>query len=90
VEGKMGYPFDEESNENDYDTELDLQILREDLAAELLSINQYQEHIESLADEEAIRSLELIRDAKKEHAAKLLKLIQKLDTVQAEKLEKEI
>jgi rubrerythrin len=90
VEGKMGYPFDEEINENEYDTELDLQMLREDLAAELLSVNQYQEHIESLADEEATRALRLIRDAKKEHVARLLKLIQKLDTVQAEKLEKEI
>ena len=86
----MGYPFDEESNENEYDTEVDLQIIRENLASELLSINQYQEHIESLADEEAIRVLELIRDDKKEHVAKLLKLIQKLDTAQAEKLEKEI
>ena len=85
----MGYPFDEENNENEYNTELDLQILRESLAAELLSINQYQEHIESLADEEAIRALAIIRDGKKEHAAKLLKLIQRLDITQAEKLEKE-
>ena len=86
----MGYPFDEKSNENDYDTELDLQIIREDLASELILINQYQEHIESLADEKAIRTLELIRDDKKKHVAELFKLIQRLDTVQAEKLEKEM
>ena len=86
----MGHPFDEESNENEYDTELDLQIIREGLVAELLSINQYQEHIESLADEEAIRALELIRDDKKKHVAELFKLIQRLDIVQTEKLEKEI
>ena len=84
----MGHPFNKENNESEYDSELDLQILREDLAAELLSINQYQEHIESLADEEAARTLELIRDDKKKHVAELLKLIQRLDIVQAKKLEK--
>ena len=86
----MGHHFNKENNESEHDNELDLQILREDLAAELLAINQYQEHIEALADEEAIRTLELIKDAKKEHVSKLLKLIQRLDIVQAEKLEKEI
>lgn len=77
----MGYPFDKENNEIEYDIELDLQILREDLAAELLAINQYQEHIESLADEKARGILKRIRDDKKQHVAELLKLIQRLDTV---------
>lgn len=86
----MGNQFDKEKNDNiQYDIELDLQILREDLAAELLAINQYQEHIESLADEEAIIVLEGIRDSKKKHVVKLLKLIQKLDPVQSKKLAKE-
>ena len=86
----MGRSFDKEENsEIQYDIELDLQILREDLAAELLAINQYQEHIESLTDEEATRVLERIRDDKKGHTAKLLKLIQKLDTSQSRKLAKE-
>ena len=71
----MGHPFNKENNKSEYDSELDLQILREDLAAELLAINQYQEHIESLADEEAIRVLERIRDDNKQHVSELLKLI---------------
>lgn len=79
----MGISRDKgEASEIEYDIELDLQILREDLAAELLAINQYQEHIESLASEEAIKVLEQIRDTKKEDVAKLIKLIQKLDFVQ--------
>ena len=78
----MGHSINQEENDGiRYDIDLDLQILREDLATELLTINQYQEHIESLADEEAIKVLERIRDDKKEHVARLFKLIQKLDTV---------
>lgn len=86
----MNHPFDKKNNEIEYDTELDLQILREDLAAELLAINQYQEHIESIADEESKKVLEHIRDDKKRHAAKLLRLIQGLDAVQSKILEKGI
>ena len=78
----MSYPFNKESNETDYGFELDLQILREDLAAELLALNHYQEHIESLADEEARKTLERIRDDKKHHVSELLKLIQRLDKTQ--------
>lgn len=84
----MNHPLEKKNNNIEYDTELDLQILREDLAAELLAINQYQEHIESIADEESQKALEHIRDDKKRHAAKLLNLIQKLDTVQGKILEK--
>lgn len=76
------------NNEIQYDTELDLQIIREDLSSELLAINQYQEHIESLTDEEAIKTLEHIIDDKKEHVSKLLKIIRKMDTVQSLKLSK--
>ena len=85
----MSYPFDQESDLEDR-KELDLEMLREDLIAELQAINQYQEHIETLEDEEAIGVLEYIRDEEKEHVAKLLKLIQMLDPVQAEKLKKEM
>ena len=84
----MSYPFDEEIGIED-GRELDLEMLREDLMAELEAINQYQEHIETLEDEEAIRVLEHIRDDEKEHVAELFKLIQTLDPVQAEKLKKE-
>lgn len=85
----MSYPFDQESDLEDR-KELDLEMLREDLIAELQAINQYQEHIETLEDEEAIGVLEHIRDEEKEHVAKLLKLVQMLDRVQAEKLKKEM
>ena len=85
----MSYSFDEETG-IEGGRELDLEMLREDLIAELQAINQYQEHIETLEDEEAIRVLEHIRDDEKEHVAELIKLIQTLDPVQAEKLTKGI
>jgi rubrerythrin len=71
------------------DRELDLEMLREDLIGELEAINQYQAHIDSMDNEEARRVLEHIRDDEKEHLAELTKLIQKLDSVQAAKFEKE-
>ena len=69
--------------------EIDLEMLREDLVGELNAINQYQEHIDSLDDKEAIRVLQHIRDDEKEHVAELTKLIQKLDATQAAKFKKE-
>jgi rubrerythrin len=79
--------------ESDYEdedgVEIDLEMLRQDLIGELEAINQYQEHIDTIDDEGAIRVLEHIRDDEKEHVAELTKLIQKLDTTQAEKFEKE-
>ncbi|MBE0415510.1 MAG: demethoxyubiquinone hydroxylase family protein [Dehalococcoidia bacterium] len=71
------------------DLETDLEILREDLIGELRAINQYQEHIDTLEDEEAIHVLEHIRDDEKEHVAQLTKLIQRLDPLQAEMFRKE-
>jgi rubrerythrin len=68
--------------------ELDLEMLRDDLVGELQAINQYQDHIDSLENEEARRVLEHIRDDEKEHVAELTKLIQKLDPTQAEKFKK--
>ncbi len=69
--------------------EIDLEMLREDLVGELNAINQYQDHIESLENQEAIHVLEHIRDDEKEHVAELTKLIQKLDATQAAKFKKE-
>jgi len=85
----MSYQFDEEGCNLGNETELDLEMLRDDLMGELQAINQYQEHIESLADEDAISVLEHIRDDEKEHVAELVKLIQRLDPTQAEKFKKE-
>ena len=85
----MSYQFNEEDCDLVNETELDLEMLREDLMEELQAINQYQEHIESLADEDAISVLEHIRDDEKEHVAELVKLIQRLDPTQDEKFKKE-
>jgi len=80
--------LEEEIDELD-EGEMDLQMLREDLIGELQAINQYQDHIDSLANEEAVHVLEHIRDDEKEHFAELVKLLQKLDPTQADKLKKE-
>lgn len=80
------------NKDSDYvenDKDIDLEMLREDLIGELQAINQYQEHIDTLEDEEAIRVLEHIRDDEKEHVAELTKLIQRLDPLQAEMFKKE-
>ena len=83
------------TNDSDYDDEgsleieLDLEMLREDLIEELQAINQYQEHIDTIEDEDAIEVLEHIRDDEKEHVVKLTKLIRKLDPLQAEMFKKE-
>jgi len=86
----MSYPFDEQNSDIENGREIDLEMLREDLIGELQAINQYQEHIEILEDEGAISVLEHIRDDEKEHVAELVKMIQKLDAVQAEKFKKEL
>jgi rubrerythrin len=79
--------------ESDYEEEgsieIDLEMLREDLVGELQAINQYQEHIDTLDDEEARKVLEHIRDDEKEHVAELTKLINKIDPLQAEMFKKE-
>ena len=69
--------------------EIDPEMLREDLVGELNAINQYQDHIDSLEDQEAIRVLQHIRDDEKEHVAELTKLIQNMDATQAAKFKKE-
>jgi rubrerythrin len=80
------------SYDSDYEEgspELDLEMLREDLIGELQAINQYQEHIDTMDDEDAIKVLEHIRDDEKEHVAELTKLINKIDPLQAEMFKKE-
>ena len=85
----MSYPFNEQDSDIENGREIDLEMLREDLIGELQAINQYQEHIEILEDADAISVLEHIRDDEKEHVAELVKMIQRLDTIQAEKFKKE-
>ena len=80
----MSYSFEEMSDEQLAILD-DLEILREDLIGELQAINQYQEHILDMENEEAVNTLEHIIEEEKEHVAELLRLIQNLDPVQAEK-----
>ena len=84
----MEYSFDERDEEQ-LAIEDDLAMLRDDLVGELQAINQYQEHLESLENEEALATLEHIIADEKEHVAELVKLIQVLDPTQAEKFKKE-
>ena len=65
----------------------DLQALRENLADELLAINRFEEQAFSLSDEDAKETVQRIVDDKKDHVARLLKLLQKLDVKQREKIE---
>jgi rubrerythrin len=65
----------------------DLQTLRENLADELLAINRFEEQAFSLSDEDAKDVVQRIVDDKKDHVARLLKLLQKLDVKQREKIE---
>ena len=75
----------EEANEEQLATLDDLEMLREDLMGELQAINQYQDHILSMENEAAVSLLEHIVEEEKEHVAELVKLIQSLDPIQAEK-----
>jgi rubrerythrin len=63
----------------------DLEILREALIGELQAINQYEDYALDLENEQAVTALEHIIEEKKKHVAELLRLIQNLDPVQAEK-----
>lgn len=83
----MSYSFEEMSDEQ-LGMQDDLEALRDVLAYKLQAINQYQEHLLYLENEEAASALERIIEQEKEHVAELLRLIQTLDPVQAEKLRK--
>ncbi|MGB6872569.1 MAG: rubrerythrin [Dehalococcoidia bacterium] len=83
----MSHSF-EESYEEQLAIQDDLDMLREDLIGELQAISQYQEHILDLENEEAVNTLEHIIEEEKEHVAELLRLIQNLDPVQAEKFKR--
>jgi rubrerythrin len=81
---KMSHSFEEMSDEQ-LAILGDLEMLREDLIGELQAINQYEDHIFNLEDEGAVNTLEHIIEEEKEHVAELLRLIQNLDPVQADK-----
>ena len=62
--------------------------IRENLADELLAINRYEEQAFSLSDEEAKEAVQRIVEDKKDHVARLLRLLQRLDVKQREKIER--
>ncbi|MCX6007273.1 MAG: hypothetical protein NTZ34_08460, partial [Chloroflexi bacterium] len=66
------------------------EMIRDDLVAELKSINEYEAQVELLDNEDATDIIEQILEDKKLHVAKLVKLMKLLDPVQAEKLDKEL
>jgi rubrerythrin len=85
----MDYEFEDKDDEL-RNAENDLEMIREDLIGELQAINQYQQHIESLENEEVVTILEHIIEEEKEHVAELLKILSVLDPIQAEKLSRQV
>lgn len=83
----MSYSYDETSDEQ-LEIQDDLEMLRDVLAYELQAINQYEEHLLYLENEEAVAAVERIIEQEKEHVAQLLRLVQNLDPVQAEKFKR--
>jgi rubrerythrin len=81
-------PFEQE--EEEIEGSMDLEMIRDDLVAELKAINEYEAQVEMLDSEEAADAIEQILEDKKVHVAKLLKLLKLLDPVQAEKLNNEL
>jgi rubrerythrin len=66
----------------------DLQALRENIADELASINRYEAQAFTLADEEAKEVVQRIVEEEKEHVARLVRLLERLDVKQREALER--
>jgi len=81
-------PFNEQ--EEDIETSMDLEMIRDNLMAELKSINEYEAQVEMIDNEDAADTIEQILEDKKGHVARLIKLLRLLDPVQAEKLNNEL
>jgi rubrerythrin len=81
-------PFEEQ--EEELEISMDLEMIRDDLVAELKAINEYEAQVEMIDNEDAADTIEQILEEKKGHAARLIKLLKLLDPVQAEKLNNEL
>jgi hypothetical protein len=66
----------------------DVQTLRENLAEELLAINRYESQAFTLSDEHAKEVVGRMVEERKEHVARLLRELQRLDVKQREKIER--
>jgi rubrerythrin len=86
----MAYKPFEEQEEEEIEGSMDLEMIRDDLMAELKSINEYEAQVEMIENEDAADAIEQILEDKKVHVAKLIKLLKLLDPVQAEKLNNEL
>jgi len=88
-EGTMAFDAFEEQEEV-IENSMDLEMIRDDLIAELKSINEYEAQVEMIDNEDAADTIEQILEDKKFHVARLVHLLSLLDPVQAEKLNKEL
>ncbi len=79
-----------EEQEELIENSMDLEMIREDLVAELKSINEYEAQVEMIENEDAADTIEQILEDKKTNVAKLIHILSLLDPVQAEKLNKEL
>ena len=81
-------PYNEQ--EESIEISMDLEMIRDDLVAELKSINEYEAQVEMIDNEDAADTIEQILEDKKGNVARLIKLLRLLDPVQAEKLNNEL
>jgi len=82
----MAYnPFNEEDDE--LEGSMDLEMIRDNMVAELKAISEYEAQIEMLDNEEVADTIERILEDKKDHLARLIRLLKLLDPVQAKKLD---
>jgi len=79
-----------EEQEEVIESSMDLEMIRDDLMAELKSINEYEAQVEMIENEDAADTIEQILEDKKTNVARLLHILSLLDPVQAEKLNKEL
>ena len=90
IPGRVALSYNPFEKEEEIDESMDLEMIRDDLVAELKSINEYEAQVEMLDNEDAADAIEQILEDKKVHVAKLIKLMKVLDPIQAEKLDKEL
>jgi rubrerythrin len=86
----MAYNPFEKTEDEEMETSMDLEMVRDDIIAELKSINEYEAQVDMLDNEDAAAIVEQILEDKKSHVARLIKLLKMLDPVQAEKLKNEL
>ena len=82
-------PFEKNKGEGT-EPSMDLEMVRDDISAELKLINEYEAQVDMLENEDVAATMEQILEEKKAHVAKLIMLLTQLDPVQADKLNNEL